>query len=161
MAVKWLAAGSYFSLESFRHSGFAGVKNDNLPIQSLPPQDDQFIGTFVEIEGSALDEIFFNNWRWGFKFKNGFQSDFDADCILKRTKFLFDGVCKVEIHSDFWDGQEHCLCGLKFLNSKNKSVLEVGEFRKKFMLVDIAENERIIGLQSYKHPRRPGAHVNF
>ena len=53
------------------------------------------------------------------------------------------------------------MCGLKFLNNKNKSVLEVGDFRKNFRSINFTENEKIIGLFSYKHPRHPGAHVDF
>jgi hypothetical protein len=77
-----------------------------------------FPGTFVEIESMELEEIWYNNWRWGFKFKNGIASDFDSDYLLKKFKLPSDHpqVSRVEIHSDTWDGQEHCLCGLRLFN---------------------------------------------
>jgi len=37
---------------------------------------------FVEIESIELEEIWYYNWRWGFKFKNGLQSDFNSDYVL-------------------------------------------------------------------------------
>jgi hypothetical protein len=106
MAVKWYASGNYFSPESFRISGPAGPQTDIFPVQSLPNSVEQLPGTFVEIESMELEEIWFNRWRWGFKFKNGLQSDFDSDLLLKKLKLPKDypQVSKVEIYSDSWDG---------------------------------------------------------
>jgi hypothetical protein len=89
----------------------------------------------------------------GFKFKNGLQSDFDSDLLLKKFKLPNDHqhINRVEIHSDFWAGQEHCLCGLKFFNKKEESILQVGDFKKTAKSIKLAENDKIIGVYSYKH----------
>jgi hypothetical protein len=112
-----------------------------------------------------LEEIWFNNWRWGFKFKNGLQSDFDSDCLLKKIKLPlhpFDHINRVEIHSDSWASQEFCLCGLKFFNKKEECILQVGDFKKApSHSIILTEHEKIIGVFSYKHPHYPGAHVDF
>ena len=125
------------------------------------PIDEQ--NKFVEIESIELEEIWFNNWRWGFKFKNGLQSDFDSDCVLKKFKLSLDHphINKVEIYSDFWDGQHHCLTGLKFFDKLGMSIIEVGEFKKAPSSITLAENEKIIGVFSYKHPNKEGVHVDF
>jgi hypothetical protein len=154
MAVKWYASGNYFSPEPFRISGPAGPQPEIFSVQSLPNLVDQLPGTFVEIENIELEEIWFNSWRWGFKFKNGLQSDFDSVYLLKKFKLLNDHphINRVEIHSDSWDGQEHCLCGLKFFNKKEECILQVGDFKKTPKSIILNEHEKIIGVFSYKHP---------
>ena len=125
--------------------------------------DNQLKGTFVEIESMELEEIWYNSWRWGFKFKSGLQSDFDFDLLLKKFKIPFDHphINRVEIYSDSWDGQEYCLCGLKFFNKKEECILKVGEFRKTVHSINLADNEKIIGVLSFKHPQHAGAYVDF
>jgi hypothetical protein len=125
------------------------------------PKDEQ--NQFVEIESIELEEIWFNDWRWGFKFKNGLQSDFESDCVLKKFKLPLDHphIYRVDIHSESWDGQQHCLSGLKFFDTWGKSIIEVGEFNKAPSSITLAENEKIIGFFSYKHPKKAGGHVDF
>ena len=110
MAAKWYASGNYFSTKAWHQL------NWGLGEQSLLPKDYQ--NQFVEIESLELEEIWFNSWRWGFKFKNGLQSDFDTDCVLKKFRLPFDHphIHRVEIHSVSWSGKEHYLCGLKFFD---------------------------------------------
>jgi hypothetical protein len=84
-------------------------------VQSFPSKDSQFSGRFLELESLQLDEVWYNNWRWGFKFKNGLQSDFDSDYLLKKFKMPSINITRVELFYDTWGGKDHCLCGLKFL----------------------------------------------
>ena len=110
-----------------------------------------------------LEEIWYNSWRWGFKFKNGLQSDFNTTCLLTKFKLPLNHpqISRVEIHYDYWDGQDHCLCGLKFFNKKEECILEVGDSRKTYKSIKLAEEEKIIGVLSCIHPRHAGAHVDF
>ena len=125
--------------------------------------DKQLPGTFVEIESMELEEILYNRWRWVFKFKNGLQSDFKYDFHLTKFKLPLDHphINRVEIHSDSWDGQDHCLCGLKFFDKEDNCIREVGDFRKTNKSIKLAEHEKIIGILSYTHPKNTGVHVDF
>jgi hypothetical protein len=148
MAVKWYSSGNFFSQESCRKSGNEGPLLDKALEQSFPPKDNVLPGTFVEIESIELDEIWYNNWRWGFKFKNGIASDFDSDYRLKVFKLPFAQIRRVEIYHDSWDvwgGNDNYLCGLKFFG-EGAVILEIGDVQKKFNSVELAENERIIGI---------------
>jgi hypothetical protein len=41
------------------------------------------------------------------------------------------------------------------------SIIEVGEFKKAPSSITLAENEKIIGVFSYKHPHRDGVHIDL
>ena len=53
-----------------------------------------------------LEEIGYNNWRWGFKFRNGLYSDFDSDSVLKKFKLpnAHPNLTRVETYYDSWGG---------------------------------------------------------
>lgn len=164
MAVKWYASGNFFSPESFRKTWNKGPMQNQALEQSFPSIEPVFPGTFVEIETVELDEIWYNSWRWGFKFKNGLSSDFGSEYCLKVFKLPFAQIRRVEIYHDSWDvwgGNENYLCGLKFFGENGNLTLEVGDTKKKFNAVELAEDERIIGIESYKSPLYLGAHLNF
>ena len=88
MAVNCYASGNFFSSEYCRNSeSISGHLRNKALGQTFPPLR---TGTFEEIESMEIDEIWYNNWRWGFKFKNGLFSDFDSDYLLKKFKISDD-----------------------------------------------------------------------
>lgn len=81
MAAKWFAQANYFSTEMYRKSGL--TRYDLIffgEVQILKPKKQ--MNAFVEIESIELEEVWYYNWRWGFKFKSGLQSDFNSDSVL-------------------------------------------------------------------------------
>jgi len=64
----------------YRKSELVGNEQVLGDVQSLKPEEQK--NAFVEIESIELEEIWYYNWRWGFKFKNGLQSDFNSDSVL-------------------------------------------------------------------------------
>ena len=52
-------------------------------------------------------------------------------------------------------------CAASSFFCANGLILEVGDLNKQFNTLHLSETEKIVGIESHKHPSYPGAHVEF